>query len=101
MPRGRKKTLIEKLVEPKPPLSKTDVNIAIAEGILKSYKSMDEARQKEKEPTPITDETLCNFRNMHTEKQTPCILEKGHKGNHSDGKYEWSDAAGTPTRKHA
>jgi hypothetical protein len=30
-----------------------------------------------------------------------CTLEKGHKGDHSNGVNFWSDAAGTLARKHA
>jgi hypothetical protein len=45
-------------------------------------------------------EKFCNHRNMHAEGDVRCILPKGHKGDHSDGKYSWSDAAGTPPRKH-
>jgi hypothetical protein len=46
-------------------------------------------------------ETLCNHRNLHAQPEALCVLPKGHAGNHSDGKYDWSDAAGTPPRKHA
>lgn len=30
-----------------------------------------------------------------------CTLDKGHAGDHANGKARWSDAAGTPARKHA
>jgi hypothetical protein len=30
-----------------------------------------------------------------------CTLEKGHKGDHNNGVNYWSDAAGTPARRHA
>ena len=99
----RKKSTVEKVVEKfggGPPLSSTDVNIAIAEGIVRGYKREAEARLQESKPQPITDETLCNHRNMHTENQILCTLKPGHPGNHSDGKSEWSDAAGTPVKKH-
>jgi hypothetical protein len=43
----------------------------------------------------------CGHQNMHAEGEVLCILPKGHKGDHSDGKYSWSDAAGTPPRRHA
>jgi hypothetical protein len=45
--------------------------------------------------------TNCNHRNLHAQPEALCILDPGHEGNHSDGKYAWSDAAGTPPRKHA
>jgi hypothetical protein len=44
---------------------------------------------------------LCNHRNLHAQPEALCIFAPGHSGNHSDGKSEWSDAAGTPPRKHA
>jgi hypothetical protein len=44
---------------------------------------------------------FCNHRNLHAQPEALCILEPGHEGNHSDGKYAWSDAAGTPVKKGA
>jgi hypothetical protein len=44
---------------------------------------------------------LCNHRNLHAQPEALCVLDPGHSGNHSDGKSEWSDAAGTPPRRHA
>lgn len=43
---------------------------------------------------------LCSHRNMHAQGDVACILPKDHKGDHSDGKSAWSDAAGKPVRKH-
>lgn len=40
----------------------------------------------------------CGFEDKQNtnEGKSTCVLEKGHKGDHSDGKYSFSDAAGVP-----
>jgi hypothetical protein len=62
--------------------------------------------KQKREMVEVVDElakiaSTCNHRNMHAEGEVLCILPKGHKGDHSDGKYSWSDAAGTPLKRHA
>lgn len=62
-------------------------------------------------PEEVTEEIaeklyVCNHHNAHyTSDELRCTLPNGHEGNHSarlNGKLtEWSDAAGTPARKHA
>ena len=47
------------------------------------------------------DPSVCNHKNEHADGEVRCILNKGHVGNHTDGKSEWSDAAGAPTKKNA
>jgi hypothetical protein len=47
---------------------------------------------------------VCGHRNMHYAADVlTCTLPKGHEGNHHSEAVpgEWSDAAGTPPRKHA
>lgn len=44
---------------------------------------------------------FCNHQNLHAQGEVFCILPKGHAGNHSNGLSDWSDAAGTPARRHA
>jgi hypothetical protein len=71
-------------------------------------------KRSRSEPTPSEATTraeaptipACNHRNMHyTEGELTCILPKGHGGDHvgyvGTNPTAWSDAAGTPTRKHA
>jgi hypothetical protein len=53
-----------------------------------------------KKAAPVEEPKLCNHQNLHAQPVAVCVLEPGHKGNHSDGKYAWSDAAGTPIKKH-
>lgn len=60
-------------------------------------------------PDPIAEareRIFCNHQNMHyTEGELKCTLEKGHKGDHTallnNTWVAWSDAAGTPARRHA
>jgi hypothetical protein len=51
------------------------------------------------------DEKLCNHINQHSANKPACTLLKGHGGDHvgyvGDKITAWSDAAGTPVRKHA
>lgn len=66
------------------------------------------------EPEPVKADPIeearerifCGHQNMHyTEGELKCTLEKGHHGDHSallnNNWTSWSDAAGTPTHKHA
>jgi hypothetical protein len=85
MPRGKKKSSVSPVLTPTP--------------------TKEQREEMEKLVDKLAEEaiarTFCNHRNMHAEGDVRCILPKGHKGDHSDGKYSWSDAAGTPPRKHA
>ena len=43
----------------------------------------------------------CGFENKHNtnEEKSICVLDSGHEGDHFDGKYGFSDAAGVPLPK--
>lgn len=57
--------------------------------------------QDEINKVAVEKEAICGHRNLHAQGNVTCILQKGHADDHSDGKYAWSDMAGTASRKHA
>ncbi len=54
---------------------------------------------------PDVDDPCLHQNKHYTKSELLCTRSKGHEGNHAaelNGKQtEWSDAAGTPARKHA
>ena len=59
-------------------------------------------KQEELKPAVIEAKFLepCGHTNRHSQDLLTCLLPKGHPGNHFNGS-AWSDAAGTPPRRHA
>jgi hypothetical protein len=60
----------------------------------------EEKTLNEKAADVVTSITKCGHKNLHAADEPLCTLDKGHAGDHSDGESAWSDAAGTPTKKH-
>lgn len=94
----KKKKVSEEPIEEEAPA--TDEN-----GIEQSVIQSDPVENKVAELVKAQSD-ICNHQNLHyTGGELLCTLPKDHEGNHAgyigDRVTEWSDEAGTPTRKHA
>jgi hypothetical protein len=74
---------------------------------VKEFESVVKTLEENKKPlTSIVETKLCNHQNRHyTAGELTCVLPKNHGGDHlgyvNGNPTAWSDAAGTPARRHA